>query len=130
MTYVFLPFILVFSGYAPRTIIAASIFIFSLIFWAFIWHLISWADKSLMQALYTNWFSQQGAGATLTDMIISSLVIAAPLFWFFLMGAMGIMASAAIGSITGDLSGIASNAAQSGANAASNTAKAAISSML
>jgi hypothetical protein len=124
MTYVFLPFVLVFSGYAPRTIIAASIFIFSLIFWAFIWHLISWTDKSLMDALYTNWFAKQGAGATLTDMIIGSLVIGAPLFWFFLMGAMGIMASAAIGTITGDLSGIASAAAKSGSSAASNAAQA------
>ncbi len=74
--------------------------IFSLIFWSFIWHLVSWADSTLMQALYTTWFAKQGASATLADMITVSLIIFAPIFWFMFMGAMGI----AVGDIVSNLS--------------------------
>jgi len=100
LIYVFLPFALVFSSYRAISFVSAGIVIFSVIFWEFIFHLVQWLDSSLMQALYTNWFAKQGAGASLADMIIASLIILAPLFWFVFMGAMGM----AIGNVVGGLS--------------------------
>lgn len=116
LTYVFLPFALVFTSYRASTLITGSILIFSLIFWQFIWHLVSWTDKSLMQALYANWFTQQGAGATLTDMIIGSLVIGAPLFWFMFMGAMGIAIGNAVSAAATGMTKIGDKAAATGAS--------------
>jgi hypothetical protein len=115
LVYAFLPFALVFSSYKPSAFITGAIVIFSIVFWSFIWHLVSWVDKSLMQALYANWFARQGAGATLADIIIGSLTLAAPLFWFSLMGAMGVMLKEIIGSVMPGLNRVSEQAAQAGA---------------
>lgn len=91
MVYAFLPLALVFTGYKPGAFISGAVIIFSLIFWSFIWHLVSWTDTALMNALYGNsWFSHQSPNATLVDMITGTLIIVAPLFWFSFMGSMGI----------------------------------------
>jgi hypothetical protein len=123
LMYVFLPFAFVFSSYRTSTFITGSLLIFSVIFWGFIWHLVSWIDSALMQALYSGWFVKQGAGATLADMIIASLVIFAPLFWFSFMGAMGV----AIGDIANTFSmgthDMTKQAARKGSSAIKNIAQ-------
>lgn len=124
MIYVFLPFALVFSGYGPSSFVTGAILIFSVIFWGFIWHLVSWTDSALMQALYTNWFARQGAGATLTDMIIASLVIFSPIFWFIYMGAMGVAAGDIVSAISMGINRIGASAANKGAEIAKISAKA------
>lgn len=116
MIYVFLPFALVFSGYKPHALLTSTVIIFSLIFMTFIWQVVSFTDKALMQALYASWFEKQGAGATLTDMIIGSLVIGAPLFWFMLMGSVGVSVGNAVNSATGNMNKIGESAANQGAN--------------
>ncbi len=124
MIYVFLPFVLVFSGYTPSGFVAGAILIFSVIFWGFIWHLVSWTDSALMQALYTNWFARQGAGATLADMIIASLVIFSPIFWFIFMGAMGVAAGDIVSSLSMGINRIGASAANKAAKTVTTTGKA------
>lgn len=124
MIYVFLPFALVFSGYAPGSFVTGAIIIFSIIFWGFIWHLVSWTDTALMQALYTNWFAKQGPGASLADMVIASLVIFSPIFWFVFMGAMGIAAGDVVSSISMGVNRIGASAANKGASLAKAGVKA------
>ena len=124
MIYVFLPFGLVFSSYRASSLITSSIVVFSVIFWSFVWRLVEFTDKSLMQALYTSWFERQGPGATLADMIIASLIIFAPIFWFLFMGAMGIAAGNVVGAFTG-LNKIGENAGRSGGQLAQTGVKAA-----
>lgn len=123
MAYVFLPFALVFSGYRASAFLTGATLIFSLIFSTFIWHLVSWTDKSLMEALYSNWFAKQGAGASLTDMIIGSLIIAAPLFWFLFMGAVGVAVGHMIGSAISGLHQMGEQAAKSGSGIVQSAAK-------
>jgi hypothetical protein len=115
MIYVFLPFALIFSGYRPATFVTGAILIFSVIFWGFIWRLVSWTDSALMQALYSGWFVRQGAGATLADMIIASLVIVSPIFWFVFMGAMGVAAGDIVSGLSTGLNKTGANAANKGA---------------
>ncbi len=91
MVYAFLPFALVFSAYKPGAFITGAAIIFSLIFWSFIWQLVSYIDASLMNALYgESWFSKQSPSATMADMITGTLILIAPLFWFSFIGAMGV----------------------------------------
>jgi len=123
MIYVFLPFALVFSCYSPSAFVTGAILIFSVIFWGFIWHLVSWTDSALMQALYTGWFAKQGAGATLADMVIGSLVIFSPIFWFIFMGAMGVAAGDIVTSLSMGLNKIGSTAAEEGAENLQTAAK-------
>jgi len=116
LIYTFLPFALVFSSYRGSSFIAGSIMIFSVIYWQFIFQLVQWLDSSLMQALYSNWFVRQGAGATLADMIIGALIILAPLFWFIFMGSMGI----AVGNVVSSISFGANKLGQDAAGSVGN----------
>ena len=123
MIYVFLPFASVFSGYSPKSFAIGSVFIFSIIIWGFIWLLVSWTDTVLMQALYSNWFAKQGPGASLAGMIITSLVIFSPIFWFVFMGAMGVAAGDIVSSISMGINRIGASAANKGAGIAAANAK-------
>jgi hypothetical protein len=125
MIYTFLPFMLVFSSYRASTIVTGAIIIFSVIFWSFIWQLVTWADKALMEALYIGWFAKQGASATLADMLAGSLVIFAPMFWFLFMGAMGIAAGDIVSGLSIGMNKIGASAANKGSEAASAVGKAA-----
>jgi hypothetical protein len=122
MIYVFLPFTLVFSSYRASSFMTGAMLIFSVIFWGFIWHLVSWTDNALMQALYSGWFSKQGAGATLTDMIIASLVIFSPIFWFIFMGAMGVAVGDIVSGFAMGINKIGENAANKGSSIAKDAA--------
>ncbi len=117
LVYTFLPFALVFSGYKPTSVITGSIVIFSLIFWSFIWHLVTYIDSTLMSALYTNdsWFSMQTPSATLADMTTGILIIVAPLFWFSFMSAMGVAVVDVVSGAFSGMSGVGNQAAQEGA---------------
>jgi hypothetical protein len=96
MVYVFLPFALVFSCYKPSSFMTGSVIVFSLIFWSFIWHFVTYLDSTLMNALYGgSWFDKYSPNAMLVDITIGLLIIIAPLFWFSFMGAMGV----AVGSV-------------------------------
>jgi hypothetical protein len=125
MIYVFLPFALVFSSYRASAVAIGGMLIFSIIFWGFIWHLVSWTDTTLMQALYSNWFEKQGAGATLADMIIASLVIFSPIFWFVFMGAMGVAIGDIVSSFSFGINRIGERAASKGSAMVKDTAIAA-----
>lgn len=124
MIYAFLPFGLIFGCYASNSFITGAILIFSVIFWGFIWHLVSWMDSALMQALYSNWFEKQGASATLADMIISSLVIFSPLFWFVFMKALGIAVGDIVSGISMGINKVGSGAANKGAGLMQEAGKA------
>jgi hypothetical protein len=122
MIYVFLPFALVFSSYRASAIVTGGMLIFSVIFWGFIWHLVSWTDTALMQALYANWFEKQGAGAVLADMIIASLVIFSPIFWFAFMGAMGVAVGDIVSAFSLGINKIGERAASKGSAIAKDAA--------
>lgn len=118
MIIIFLPFALVFSSYRGSSVMTTSILIFSVIFFGFIWHLVSWVDKTLISSLYDNWFSQQGAGATLADMIICGLIVGAPIFWFTFMGAVGVAIGNVVSSAVIGMNRVGEQAASNGAGKA------------
>lgn len=123
LAYTFLPFALVFSGYKPSTFVSGAIILFSLIFWSFIWHLVSYVDSTLMNALYSDsWFAKQTPSATLADMVIGILIIVAPLFWFSFMAAMGVTVSDLVSIGFTELSGIGNKAAAEGVKATKQAA--------
>ncbi len=135
MIYTFLPFALVFVGYKASAFLTGAMVIFSMIFWSFIWHLVSWTDSTLMNALYgDNWFMHQSPGATLADMITGTLIIIAPLFWFSFMGAMGVAVGDVVAKAFGGMNEVSDKAATEGAeavkSAASGVAKAGIKAAL
>jgi hypothetical protein len=116
MIYTFLPFALVFSGYKPSTFLTGAAILFSMIFWSFIWHLVSYVDSTLMTALYgDSWFAKQSPSATLADMITGTLIIVAPLFWFGFMGAMGVAVGDFVARAFNSMNEVGDRAADEGA---------------
>lgn len=117
LIYTFLPFAIVFSGYRVSAFLTGAAILFSMIFWSFIWHLVSYVDSTLMNALYgTNWFSHQSPSATLADMITGSLLLIAPLFWFSFMGAMGVAVGDIVSNSFSNMNRVGEGAATEGAN--------------
>ncbi len=124
MVYAFLPLALVFTGYKPGSFISGAVIIFSLIFWSFIWHLVSWTDTTLMNALYGNsWFSHQSPNATLVDMITGTLIIVAPLFWFSFMASMGVAVGDVVTLAFNKLNSVSEDSAKVGAKLIKEGAK-------
>jgi len=128
MVYAFLPIVLVFTGYKPGSFISGAVIIFSLIFWSFIWHLVTWTDNALMSALYGDeLFSHASPNAVLADIIIGMMIVVAPLFWFSFIGTMGVLAGDLVGRAVMNLGKIGEDAASRGAGAIQTAAKAAVS---
>jgi uncharacterized membrane protein len=125
MIYTFLPFALVFTGYKPSAFITGAAILFSIIFWSFIWHLVSYVDTTLMNALYgDSWFTKQSPSATLADMITGLLVVVAPLFWFSFMGSMGVAVGDVISRAFNSMNDVSDHAAEEGAQAVKSATKA------
>jgi len=132
MIYTFLPFALVFTGYKASSFISGAVIIFSIIFWSFIWHLVSYVDTTLMNALYTsnNWFDHQSPSATLADMITGTLIIVAPLFWFVFMGSMGLAIGNVVSSAFSSMDNVGGSAAAKGGGVVKAAAEVAGTAMM
>ena len=131
LIYAFLVLALVFRRYQPSAFITGAIIIFSLIFWSFIWHLVSYVDSVLMNALYGDgWLDKQSPNATLVDMITGILMLVAPLFWFSFMGAMGVAVGGVIGSAFGNMESVGASAAHAGSEVIKSASKKIISSIV
>jgi hypothetical protein len=110
--YSFLPFGLVFSRYRLGALVTGGIFVFSLILWSYIWHLVQWLDQALIHALYGGYWFQHTPQALLADSIIGLLMVVAPIFWFTVMGTLGVNAGRGVDKL---VSGMLGSAAATGA---------------
>jgi len=114
--YAFLPFMLVFTAFRFKTVIIVSFVIFSLIYWAYLWHFVQYVDQVLIKALYSNWFHEQSSQATLTDFIIGAMMVTLPMFWFSAMGTAGVIGG---GMVEGAFSSLKDPAGEVGKQAGS-----------
>jgi hypothetical protein len=121
--YAFLPFMLVFSAYRVKTLVLGSLFIFSVIFFAAIWHFIEGVDDALIKALYIHQIFAQTPQAVLADSIIGGMMIMMPFFWFTLMSAFGVALNSGMDRYVGGLFSAAETMAGKGARAASQVIK-------
>lgn len=114
--YAFLPFGLVFSRYRFSTLATGSLFISSLILWRYSWQLVAWIDQALIKALYGGWLFQHSPQAVLADGVIGLLMVIAPLFWFTVMGILGVNAGRGLDRLFMGLMAPAGAAGESGGN--------------
>ena len=130
MVYAFLPLVLVFTGYKPSSFISGAVIIFSLIFWSFIWQLVTWTDNALISALYGDeLFSHSSPNAVLADITMGMMIVVAPLFWFSFMGAMGVVAGDLVTRVAAGLSSPGNEAAAKGSQAVKTAATSAAKSV-
>lgn len=131
MVYAFLPLVLVFTGYKPSSFISGAVIIFSLIFWSFIWQLVTWTDNALISALYGDeLFSHASPNAVLADITMGMMIVVAPLFWFSFMGTMGVIAGDLVSKAASGLSGAGNQAAVEGSKSVQAAAKTTVKAVL
>lgn len=128
--YALLPLVLVFGMYQPSILLVGAIGIFTVKFWAVLWHLALWADNNLLRSLYPDGVSflstmgsEHGLKSILLTMIVAGLYMALPALWTLMMGWVGYKAVGAINSVTDQLSASAHESGRKGGEAVQKKTK-------
>ncbi|MEQ1557750.1 MAG: conjugal transfer protein TraG N-terminal domain-containing protein [Methyloglobulus sp.] len=94
--YMFLPFILLFSGYSFLALYTTTAAIIAIKFLTPIWTLAVWIDNHMMEALGIKWYSwmnlQEDKAATLLilNLVAILLFVVLPVVWFMVIGWAGL----------------------------------------
>ena len=144
MTYLLLPFILVFSSYKIGTMIFMSIVIFSIKFWTVLWAIAFWLDTNLLKAtslellsttsgleeikkILGEFITGTGANTLMSDVLISFVVgimyVVFPLFWTGALSWAGFEIGRSITESTDKMSRPSASAGEQGGNRATKKAR-------
>lgn len=109
--YALLPLVLVFGMYQPSILLVGAIGIFTVKFWAVLWHVALWTDNNLLRSLYPDGVSflsrmgpEHGLKSILLTMIVAGMYVTLPALWTLMMGWVGYRAMGAINSVADQLS--------------------------
>lgn len=104
--YMFLPFVILFSGYDLRVMFLGGLTIFTVKLWSSMWFAINWVDGHLMRAMYPSLnpeflvqMLQNGNKRMLLNVLIMTMYIGLPVLWTGLMGIAGYRGADAIGGM-------------------------------
>lgn len=118
--YALLPLMIVFSRYSLNVIVVGAIAIFTVNFWAVLWHLAWWIDQNLIMSMYPDpslfliLFSpaEQGTKLMLLNMLTTAIYLGLPLLWSAMMAWVGIHVGSGISEVFNALSGPARGAGE------------------
>ena len=103
--YMFLPMIVMLSGYDLKIMLLGGLAIFTIKFWSVMWFIAQWVDARLIQAMYPglngNIMMQeiqavlsggeaQGYKRMILNLVLMSMFVGLPLLWSAMMGWVGI----------------------------------------
>ncbi|WP_063465346.1 conjugal transfer protein TraG N-terminal domain-containing protein [Ectothiorhodospira sp. BSL-9] len=124
--YAMLPLVLLFGMYQPSILLVGAIAIFTVKFWAVLWHITLWVDNNLLQSLYTGTSLLDRVGPDLKSIllttIIAGLYLGLPVIWSAMMGWVGFKAVGAINNATSELNNPSKQAGQQGGSLANRVA--------
>ncbi|GAB1671126.1 conjugal transfer protein TraG N-terminal domain-containing protein [Mannheimia haemolytica] len=116
-----MPFVMVFSGYSVKAMMAMTFGWFSVFFLSFIWEIAYWLDTSIYTVLYgddlLDSIMQSGEGFTI-NLVLNTMYLVMPALWIGFLGWAGIKAGS---GIDGAISGGSSNAQKSTQNVTNKT---------
>lgn len=94
-----MPFVMVFSGYSVKAMMAMTFGWFSVFFLSFIWEIAYWLDTSIYTALYgddlLDSIMQSGEGFTI-NLVLNTMYLVMPALWIGFLGWAGIKAGAGV----------------------------------
>ncbi len=94
-----MPFVMVFSGYSAKAMMAMTFGWFSVFFLSFIWEIAYWLDTSIYTALYgddlLDSIMQSGEGFTI-NLVLNTMYLVMPALWIGFLGWAGIKAGVGI----------------------------------
>ena len=118
----FLPFILLFSGYSIEALYTTTIAIMGIKFLTPIWTLAVWIDNHMIEGLGLHWFAftfddDQATSMSILNMVAMLMFVVLPFVWFMVIGWAGITIHKTMEAFKAVNTPISS-----GADSASNTA--------
>jgi hypothetical protein len=130
--YALLPLVLVFGMYQPSILLIGAVGIFTVKFWAVLWHITLWVDSNLFQSMYPDGVSflqsisaEHGMKQILITMITAAMYVGLPVLWTFMMGWVGYHAMSGANQFSDRLSGTTNQAGSAGGRLAGGGARAA-----
>ncbi len=102
--YMLLPMGLVFSRYRVSFIVVASLAIFSVTFWSYLWYLANGLENVLLPAMYpgtTMLWQMSSNTERIMTLVMSGMYIGFPMVWSVMMGWFGQQALAGLNSVMG-----------------------------
>lgn len=119
--YALLPLVLVFGMYQPSILLVGAIGIFTVKFWAVLWHITLWVDNNLFQSMYPDGVSfirsiglEHGIKQVLITMIVAAMYVGLPVLWTFMMGWVGYQMMGGFNGYVGGLTNTTQQAGSSG----------------
>jgi TraG-like protein, N-terminal region len=94
--YLFLPFVLLFSGFSVEVLYTTTVAIIGIKFLTPIWTLAVWIDNHMMEGLGIKWYSwmnlQEDKAATLVilNLVAMLMFVVLPIVWFMVIGWSGL----------------------------------------
>jgi hypothetical protein len=128
-----IPLVMLLGAYDPRVVITLTFAMFALTFVTFWWELGSWLDDRLIEIVYTgargyyNWFSNVGAEGWIMNLVLGSMFVVLPMFWFGAVGWSGVQIGHALSQSMSSGTQISQQAGAAGGQTVTNTAKSALS---
>jgi hypothetical protein len=106
--YALMPLILVFGMYQPSILLVGAIGIFTVKFWAVLWHITLWVDNNLFASMYPDGVSflqsaslDHGVKQILITMITAAMYVGLPILWTVMMGWVGYRMMSGLNSLSG-----------------------------
>lgn len=140
--YMLLPIALIVSSYSWNLVVTASIAIFTIKFWAYLWHIAKWMEDNLMRALYpdgTSFFAANIANlidgefalkTMLIEMATATMFIGLPIIFATIMAWGGYRAIMAVSSAMGAFQAPMQRAGGAAANVAKGVASSKLGSRM
>ncbi|HEN3655537.1 TPA: conjugal transfer protein TraG N-terminal domain-containing protein [Yersinia enterocolitica] len=128
-----IPLVMLFGAYDPKVVITLTFAMFALTFVTFWWELGSWLDDQLIEIVYTgargyyNWFSNVGAEGWIMNLVLGSMFVVLPIFWFSAVGWSGVQIGQALSQSMSNGTQTSQQAGAIGGQIVTNSAKTALS---
>ena len=123
--YALLPIILVFGMYQSSLLLVGAIGIFTVKFWAVLWHIALWVDSNLWASLYPDGVGflqsmsvEHGMKQILITMIAGAMYVGLPILFTLMMAWAGYRMMAGLGNYTSGMTNTTSQAGGAGGNTA------------
>lgn len=124
-----IPMVMLFGAYDPKVVVTLTFVMFAMTFVTFWWELGSWLDDRLIEIVYTgargyyNWFSSVGAEGWIMNLVLGSMFVILPAFWFGAVSWSGVQIGGALSSAVDKASRGSQQAGAEGGASAMKAAK-------
>ncbi|MCX8516909.1 MAG: conjugal transfer protein TraG N-terminal domain-containing protein [Rhodoferax sp.] len=135
--YMFMPLMVLFSGYDLKSMLIGTIALFTVKFFAVIWAIALWVDAGLINAMYPGMqgniilrdlthASDQSYKRMLLNILLMFMMLGLPLLWISMMAWIGHRVHGGLSDMLGKIDNTAQSAGKSTTGIASAVAKAAV----